>query len=228
MEEQLARAEQLLQEGQRVHAREIVVDILERDNTAIRAWAMLATVANDQAESVYALRQVHALAPNAEWEQWAEERLAELGVSASPTPPGIAPEKSKRSARERSARDYADRQRPGDTEVILKEGREDPLRFSFALKFVLTLGLYYFVWTNNKIVITTRRVIRREGWISKRERSVAIDRIQDITVEYNFWGRIFNYGNLYVETAGGDETEIVFQNVRDPDGLKEAILSQMD
>ena len=112
-------------------------------------------------------------------------------------------------------------------ERVMKTAREYPLGSGFLIKVVLTLGLYLVWWTARQIVVTNRRVIWREGVLAKKERSVPLSRIQDVSVSYGIIGRIMGYGDVRVESAGGPATEIKAAGVSDPGGVKDAILRQV-
>lgn len=55
----------------------------------------------------------------------------------------------------------------------------------------------------SKITITGDKLRYETGLFSKSTRSVELVKVQDVRVDQTFWQRIFNVGDLSLETAGG-------------------------
>jgi hypothetical protein len=81
--------------------------------------------------------------------------------------------------------------------------------------------------SNRQIIVTNRRVIFREGLIGKAERAIPLSRVTDVSVKYSMAGRVAGYGTVVVQSAGSSEAEIVAEDIKDPEGVKNAILSQI-
>ena len=62
--------------------------------------------------------------------------------------------------------------------------------------------------------------------LSKDERSIPLRRVQDILISQHAWGRLLDYGDILIESAGGDGTEIVVRDIAGPDVIKDAIMQQ--
>jgi uncharacterized membrane protein YdbT with pleckstrin-like domain len=71
---------------------------------------------------------------------------------------------------------------------------------SFAVLFAILV--VYLDWHFDRLYLTNYRVIKERGIIGKRFSSIWLDKIQDISVEISFWGRILGYGDLIIESAG--------------------------
>jgi membrane protein YdbS with pleckstrin-like domain len=54
-----------------------------------------------------------------------------------------------------------------------------------------------------KITITGDKLRFESGLFSKSTRSVELVKVQDVRVDQSFWQRVFNVGDLSLETAGG-------------------------
>ena len=52
-----------------------------------------------------------------------------------------------------------------------------------------------------------QRVILNEGVLARFSRSIAIDRIQDLTVYQGLWGRTWGFGDVELESAGREGAE---------------------
>ena len=78
-------------------------------------------------------------------------------------------------------------------------------------------------WRYHKYIITSRRIIHLSGVIAKHVSDSTLDKINDINLEQNFWGRIFNFGNLEILTASELGMER-YVNVAAPLEFKRALL----
>jgi uncharacterized membrane protein YdbT with pleckstrin-like domain len=89
------------------------------------------------------------------------------------------------------------------------------------------LNLYYWGWRAHEYVLTDQRVILNEGVLSKFSRSIAIDRIQDLTTYQGLWGRTWGFGDIELESAGREGAELL-STVPGPQQLRNAIFSQIE
>jgi uncharacterized membrane protein YdbT with pleckstrin-like domain len=89
------------------------------------------------------------------------------------------------------------------------------------------LNLYYWGWRAHEYVLTDQRVILNEGIVSKFSRSIAIDRIQDLTTFQGLWGRTWGFGDIELETAGREGADLL-STVPRPQQLRNAIFSQIE
>jgi uncharacterized membrane protein YdbT with pleckstrin-like domain len=89
------------------------------------------------------------------------------------------------------------------------------------------LNLYYWGWRAHEYVLTDQRVILNEGILSKVSRSIAIDRIQDLTTFQGLWGRTWGFGDIELESAGREGAELL-STVPRPQQLRNAIFSQIE
>lgn len=77
--------------------------------------------------------------------------------------------------------------------------------------------------------LTSKRVIAKTGLINKKMTSVMYGQITDISVEQNFFVKMFiNCGTLHINTAGGNQKEIVLKSIENPYVLKKQIYSIME
>jgi uncharacterized membrane protein YdbT with pleckstrin-like domain len=92
---------------------------------------------------------------------------------------------------------------------------------------VAVLNLYYWGWRAHEYVLTDQRVILNEGILSKFSRSIAIDRIQDLTTFQGLWGRTWGFGDIELESAGREGAELL-STVPHPQQLRNAIFGQIE
>jgi uncharacterized membrane protein YdbT with pleckstrin-like domain len=101
------------------------------------------------------------------------------------------------------------------------------LMLGVALAGVFVVNLYYWGWRAHEYVLTDQRVILNEGILSKFSRSIAIDRIQDLTTFQGLWGRTWGFGDIELESAGREGAELL-STVPSPQQLRNAIFAQIE
>ena len=74
----------------------------------------------------------------------------------------------------------------------------------------------------DEFVVTDRRIIHKLGFFSHETRQCPLARVQDITVDQSFWGRLLGYGDLGIETAS-EGGQILFPTISNPEALRTAI-----
>lgn len=115
-------------------------------------------------------------------------------------------------------------------EKVLGEWHESKANVYFWLRTILTLSLWYWlVYRENNIKLTTRRVMQKRGSIfTKNETSASIENITNVDVNMSLLGRIFNYGDINIQTAGTASAEIQATRLTSPDKLRDAIFDLRD
>jgi uncharacterized membrane protein YdbT with pleckstrin-like domain len=59
-------------------------------------------------------------------------------------------------------------------------------------------------WVTTQYVFTNRRVIIRRGLLTKQGRDMPLSKVNNVTFEVTFLGRILNFGRLIIQSAGED------------------------
>ncbi|VVC72211.1 Bacterial PH domain protein [uncultured archaeon] len=62
-------------------------------------------------------------------------------------------------------------------------------------------------------LVTDRRIIKEVGIFGKASTTTIYSKITDIGMRQSAIQRIFGIGNIYIDTAGGDDMEIVIRGV---------------
>jgi len=101
------------------------------------------------------------------------------------------------------------------------------LMLGVILAAIGVLNLYYWGWRAHEYVLTDQRVIVNEGILSKFSKSIAIDRIQDLTTFQGLWGRTWGFGDIALESAGREGAELLSM-VPHPQQLRNAIFAQIE
>jgi uncharacterized membrane protein YdbT with pleckstrin-like domain len=77
-------------------------------------------------------------------------------------------------------------------------------------------------WRTTHYVVTTHRLLFREGILARRGRDLGLSRITDVSYSQTLWERIINSGTLTIETAG-DGGPTVLRQIPDSDGVQQLL-----
>jgi len=72
---------------------------------------------------------------------------------------------------------------------------------------------------DDTISFYNNKIVHRSGIFSKHEKTTILTRVLSVTVKQTFWGRIFNYGTIYVDVVG--KWDFNLRGVKNPMGAKE-------
>ena len=71
-----------------------------------------------------------------------------------------------------------------------------------------------------------KRVIAKFGWIQRNTIELSLARVESLTVNQSFFGRIFNFGTLTINGIGGIQTPIPV--IADPLKFRSNTLNMLD
>ncbi len=91
--------------------------------------------------------------------------------------------------------------------------------------FVLLAFYEYFKLANIEMGVTNKRVILKEGIISRKTQEMKLNAIENITIEQTFLQRLIDVGT--VKVIGRAATPVFFTEVKNPLAVKKAIENQI-
>jgi uncharacterized membrane protein YdbT with pleckstrin-like domain len=77
-------------------------------------------------------------------------------------------------------------------------------------------------WRTTHYVVTTHRLLFREGILTRHGRDIGLSRITDVSYTQRLWERIVNSGTLSIESAG-DGGATVLRRIPDADGIQQLL-----
>ncbi len=80
-------------------------------------------------------------------------------------------------------------------------------------------------WATSNFVVTSDRVIHREGFIAKRSMEIPLEKINDVRFHQSVFERVIGAGDLILESAG-EFGRNVFSNIRNPEHVQRTIYHQ--
>src|SRR3954449_13003770 len=112
-------------------------------------------------------------------------------------------------------------------EAALPVGRQQGLLrlLVLAAAFLLLLAVVVLPllrWRTTHYVITTHRLLFREGVLARRGRDIGLGRITDVSYSQTLWERIINSGTVTIESAG-DSGATVLKRIPDSDGVQQLL-----
>lgn len=94
------------------------------------------------------------------------------------------------------------------------------------LLITLVAALYFFykmVERNNNIwAVTNLRIVDEFGVFSNNSKESPLEKINNVTYNQSFWGKIFGYGNVQIQTAA-EIGSTTYSMVENPAKLKDTI-----
>jgi uncharacterized membrane protein YdbT with pleckstrin-like domain len=94
--------------------------------------------------------------------------------------------------------------------------------WALALLGVIIFIVKYFQWNAYIWVITNQRVIDEVGLLSHFAKESPLEKINNVSYSQGFWGHMFNYGNVEIQTAA-QVGATNYHKVTRPKLLKETI-----
>jgi membrane protein YdbS with pleckstrin-like domain len=89
------------------------------------------------------------------------------------------------------------------------------------------LGVRYVKWISTNFVVTSDRVIFRQGIISKTGIEIPLERVNTVFFRQGIFERMIGTGDLMIE-SGGEGGQQRFSDIKDPDRVQNTIHKQMD
>jgi uncharacterized membrane protein YdbT with pleckstrin-like domain len=89
------------------------------------------------------------------------------------------------------------------------------------------LGVRYVKWISTNFVVTSDRVIFRQGIISKTGIEIPLERVNTVFFKQGIFERMVGTGDLMIE-SGGERGQQRFTDIKDPDRVQNTIHKQMD
>lgn len=93
--------------------------------------------------------------------------------------------------------------------------------------FVWLVVVPYVRWMTTHFVLTTRRVLMREGLIARKGRDIPIFRINDVTFEHTVLERLLGCGTLVVESAG-ERGQVTLSDIPHVEDVQREIYTLID
>jgi uncharacterized membrane protein YdbT with pleckstrin-like domain len=107
--------------------------------------------------------------------------------------------------------------------VVLAVNEDVPFGYSL-LVFLIPFGFFlsaYLTWRCSEFGVTDKRVLIKTGIVSRHTLETLLTKVENIGVEQSIWGRLFNYGTLYVTGTGS--TRETFAGIHAPLEFRKAI-----
>jgi uncharacterized membrane protein YdbT with pleckstrin-like domain len=82
-------------------------------------------------------------------------------------------------------------------------------------------------WLTSNFVVTTDRIIRREGFVAKRSMEIPLEAINDVRFEQGVFERMIGAGTLVIQSASEAGRE-EFSDVRDPEMVQRTIYHESE
>jgi membrane protein YdbS with pleckstrin-like domain len=89
---------------------------------------------------------------------------------------------------------------------------------------LLAMAWRWLVDSFDEFAITTFRVIRKSGFVTRSVRQIPLEKVQDVNVRSTLGGRWLSYGDVELQTAGSDST-VVFPRILHPEEFRNVLIT---
>lgn len=89
---------------------------------------------------------------------------------------------------------------------------------------VLAMAWRALVDSFDEFAITSFRVIRKSGFITRSVRQIPLEKVQDVNVHSTLGGRWLSYGDVELQGAGSDST-VVFPRILQPEEFRNVVFT---
>jgi uncharacterized membrane protein YdbT with pleckstrin-like domain len=102
-----------------------------------------------------------------------------------------------------------------------------PLTLAVIALALLWLIVVWIRWQSITYTLTDQRIKLESGILSRSEKIIPIDRIQDCTTRQSLLGRILGYGRVEVDAAGAQGAEVL-QHLPSPGRFRDQVFVQSE
>ncbi len=78
-------------------------------------------------------------------------------------------------------------------------------------------------YCTTEYLVTDKKVMEKYGWIATHTDEMPLSKIENIVVQYTFWGKIFNYSQVIIQ--GANRNNITFSYIKGGERLKKQLNS---
>ena len=76
-----------------------------------------------------------------------------------------------------------------------------------------------------ELAVTNKRIIGKAGVVNTSALDAPLNKVQNVSVKENLWGKILNYGTVRIDTAAG---KYEFYMVKNANAFKGMVMAQID
>lgn len=94
-----------------------------------------------------------------------------------------------------------------------------------AVTGLVAIAFRAFVDSFDEFAITSVRIIKKTGILTRRVSQVPLDKVQDLRLVATLWGRWLSYGDVEVQSAA-EEGPVAFTRIRNPEAFRNVVLTR--
>lgn len=90
---------------------------------------------------------------------------------------------------------------------------------------IVFIGFKVFVLKHVQLVLTDRRIYGKTGIINTKSVDSPISKVNSVSIEQGFWGKVFHYSTVLISTSSGNYK---FDFLKDAERFKEKTMEQIE
>ncbi len=102
----------------------------------------------------------------------------------------------------------------------------DLVRTGLFVVAIAWIGYNVIVWRTAEFAVTNLRVVREEGFISRRSSATLLGAISDVQSKVGLLGKSLKYGDLDIYTQSGAAGADRFKSITTPEAFRNAIMTR--
>jgi uncharacterized membrane protein YdbT with pleckstrin-like domain len=92
------------------------------------------------------------------------------------------------------------------------------------LSGILVMAWRALVDSFDEFAITSFRVVKKSGFVTRSVRQIPLEKVQDVNVRSTLGGRWLSYGDVELQTAGSDST-VIFPRILHPEEFRNVLFT---
>lgn len=90
---------------------------------------------------------------------------------------------------------------------------------------IVFIGIKKFILNHVQLVLTDRRIYGKTGIINTKSVDSPISKVNSVSIEQGFWGKVFRYSTVLISTSSGNYK---FDFLKDAERFKEKTMEQIE
>lgn len=90
---------------------------------------------------------------------------------------------------------------------------------------LVTTARVLIVYGTSRYEVRTHGLVVSSGWLGRRRVETTYEKVTDLETQQSIPGRVFGYGTIRINTAGGSSAPVAFVGIADPETVK-AVVAQ--
>lgn len=79
-----------------------------------------------------------------------------------------------------------------------------------------------------ELAVTNKRVIGKVGIVAMKSLDLPINKVETVSIQSTFWGRIFRFSTIVIKSASGDDDGLLWKGITNANEMKNTITAAIE